>query len=131
MCSIRILLVDDSCHFLQSAAEFLDKDPNITVAGCATSGREALQQVSELTPDLVLMDLTMPGMDGFEATQRIKSRAGSPHVIILTLCDNPEYRIAAEEIGADGFVAKSDFATELCPTIDRVLGVPSRPLSDS
>jgi DNA-binding NarL/FixJ family response regulator len=49
----------------------------------------------------------------------------------LTLCDNPEYRIAAEEIGADGFVAKSDFTTELCPTIDRVLGVSSRPLSDS
>ncbi|MCP4516579.1 MAG: response regulator transcription factor, partial [Delftia sp.] len=67
--------------------------------------------------DLVLMDLAMPGMSGLEATRQIKARPSGPRVIILTLYDSPEYRAAAQELGADGFVIKSEFFDQLQPAI--------------
>jgi DNA-binding NarL/FixJ family response regulator len=127
MLSTRILLVDDNPEFLESAARFLSADPNITVAGHALSGQEALKQITRLAPDLVLMDLAMPDMSGLEVTQRIKTQTNPPYVIILTLHDNPEYRAAAKDVGADGFIAKSEFGTNLCPLIHRILGRDSIP----
>lgn len=127
MPSIRILLVDDNPQFLQSAAEFLATDPTITVAGHALSGQEALEQVVALTPDLVLMDLAMPDMNGLEATRRIKTQRDAPHVVILTLYDNAEYRAAAEDVGADGFVSKSEFGTQLRPMIQKFINGATEP----
>ena len=114
---IRVLLVDDNAEFLQSAARFLSVDPRIVIVGCARSGREALDQVALLHPDLVLMDMAMPGMNGLKATRRIKAQPDAPHVIILTLYDNAEYRTAAEAMGADGFVPKWEFGTKLLSLI--------------
>jgi DNA-binding NarL/FixJ family response regulator len=114
---ICVLLVDDSSGFLEMAARFLSTDPRIVVVGHALSGHDALEQVARLNPDLVLMDLVMPGMNGLEATRLIKAQAGAPRVVILTLHDNPEYRAAAEAVGADGFVAKWEVGTQLEPLI--------------
>jgi DNA-binding NarL/FixJ family response regulator len=114
---IRTLLVDDSPEFLEAAKSFLSTDPDIEIIGQANSGRGALQQVARLGPELVLMDLAMPGMNGLEATCHIKAQPGAPHVVILTLHDNPEYRALAEAAHADGFVAKSEFGVQLLPLI--------------
>jgi DNA-binding NarL/FixJ family response regulator len=117
---IHILLVDDSIEFLDSATHFLSADSCIKIMGCALSGDEALRQTVQLHPDLVLMDLAMPGMNGLEATRQIKVLPGAPRVVILTLHDNAEYRAAAQAVGADGFVAKSEFGTALQAQIHQI-----------
>lgn len=117
MSPIRILLVDDSLEFLESAAGFLAAQPDLRVIGRAQSGQAALEQAAALRPDLVLMDIAMPGLNGLEATRQLKARPTPPRIIILTLHDNPEYRSAAASAQADGFVAKSDFGVQLLPVI--------------
>ena len=116
----RVLLVDDSAEFLDSASDFLNTDPGIEIVGRAYSGHGALEQVPVLKPDLVLMDLTMPGMNGLEATRALKSRADGPRVIILTLHDDPQYRAAAEAAQADGFVTKTELGLHLLPAINKL-----------
>lgn len=114
---IKLLLVDDSAEFLRVAADFLSTDPWVEVVGQARSGRDALRRIVHLDPDLVIMDLAMSGMDGLEATRRIKSQPDAPYVIILTLYDSTEYRAMAQEYGADGFVVKSELGDRLLPLI--------------
>ncbi len=116
---VRILLVDDNSEFLESAVSFLSADTGLKVVGRATSGQEALKRVKELEPDLVLMDLSMPGMDGIEATRCLKAEHnGALRVVILTLEDDSEYRSAATSAQADGLIKKSEFGTELLPLIE-------------
>jgi two-component system response regulator NreC len=98
----------------------LKTDPRIEIVGRAYSGRGALEQVPVLKPDLVLMDLTMPEMNGLEATRALKAQPDGPRVIILTLHDNPEYRAAAEAVRADGFVTKTELDLQLLPMINRL-----------
>ncbi|MBN1259551.1 MAG: response regulator transcription factor [Anaerolineae bacterium] len=117
MSAIRILLVDDNRGFLKSAALLLSESPRFIIVGEAHSGYEALEKTKTLHPDLVLVDLAMPEMNGLETTRRIKQNTAPPRVIILTLYDNAEYRTAAEIAGADGFVAKSGAGIHLCPLI--------------
>ena len=118
MNKIKVLLVDDSEQFLQSATAFLFQCPSVEVIGTATSGKDAIKKVQELRPDLVLMDIAMPQMNGIEATRCIKGQAEAPKIIILTLHDNAEYRSAAKDAGADGFVRKSNLLTHLLPLLD-------------
>jgi DNA-binding NarL/FixJ family response regulator len=115
--TIRALLVDDSPQFLAVAREFLAAQPGIEIAGAALSGLEALDLIERLHPDVVLLDLFMPEMNGFEATKKIKAEAGAPRIIIVTMEDHAALRAAAAEHGADGFVAKSALPTQLLPLI--------------
>jgi DNA-binding NarL/FixJ family response regulator len=124
--AIRILLVDDNAEFLRVAAGFLATDPAIEIAGLAPSGGEALKLTERLRPDLVLMDLAMPDMNGLAATRRIKARRDPPRVVILTLYDNAEYRVQAQCVGVDGYVAKSDFGEVLLPLIHALCGPNNR-----
>lgn len=114
---LRILLVDDSPTFLESATRFLAMDVRLEIVGRVLSGGEALEQVPRLCPDLVLMDLAMPGMNGLEATRQIKAQSSAPYIVILTLNDSSEYHAAALAVGADGFVTKSEIGTQLLPLI--------------
>lgn len=125
MSPVRILLVDDSAEFLASAADYLAAQPDLHVIGRAQSGQAALEQTAALRPDLVLMDIAMPGLNGLETTRQIKARPTPPRVIILTLHDNPEYRSAAAGVQADGFVAKSDFGVQLLPLIRSLFAHPT------
>ncbi|MBI5841863.1 MAG: response regulator transcription factor [Chloroflexi bacterium] len=122
MLPIRILLVDDSAVFLNSVESFLSTDPAVKIVGRALSGRSALEQISSLQPDLVLMDLSMPEMSGLEATRLIKARKDAPCVVILTLHNHPQYRKASQAAGADGFVSKAELGTQLIPQIHILLG---------
>ena len=117
MIDIRTLLVDDNPEFLEAAKRFITSEEQLKIIGTALSGQEAIEKVKELNPDLVLMDLAMPDMNGLEATRQIKRQSSAPHVVILTLHDTPEYREASEAVGADGFVPKSDFGVQLLPLV--------------
>lgn len=114
---VRTLMVDDHAMFLDELAHLLEETRGTNVVGRAASGEDALEQVARLRPDLVLMDITMPGMGGLEATRRLKTSAGAPRVIVLSLNEDPMYRRAALEVGANGFVPKSKLGTALLPMI--------------
>ena len=122
---IRVLLVDDSAEFLESAARFLATDLALAIVGRACSGPEALEQLGLLLPDLMLVDLMMPGMNGLELTSLVKSRPNPPRVIIVTLYGIAEYATAAETALADGWVAKSTFGAELLPLIHLLFAQPA------
>jgi CheY-like chemotaxis protein len=104
---IRTLIVDDSAFILESLGSFFEGQEGFEVVGVAKTGMEAVQRVAELTPDLVMMDIRMPEMDGLEATRRIKGREDAPVVIMFTLEDSEGARAAAKGAGADDFVAKA------------------------
>lgn len=110
---MRILLVDDSPFFLSIVTLFLNTQQGVEIVGQVQSGVEALEHAARLRPDLILMDLSMPDMDGLEATRRIKAQPDAPRVIILTLHENLHYRQAAAEAGADGFISKTECSTQL------------------
>jgi DNA-binding NarL/FixJ family response regulator len=110
---IRVFLIDDNPRFIAAAAHFLATVPRVTVVGCALSGQEGLTRIPDLQPDLVLMDVAMPTLNGLEATRQLKAQPNPPCVIILTMHDSREYRAAAEIVGADGFITKSEFGAQL------------------
>jgi DNA-binding NarL/FixJ family response regulator len=113
-----VLLVDDSPIFLEQLQAWLSRQDGVDVVGCARSGAEAVALAAELQPEVVLMDVAMPEMNGFQATRHLKRMAKAPAVLILTL--EPSYRAAAVAAGAEGFVCKTDFETELLPSLSRL-----------
>lgn len=115
---LSVLVVDDSVSFLRSATAFLSRDPRLRIAGSATNGRDGLALVERLAPDLVLMDLAMPEMDGLAATSLIKSLPHPPCVFLVTLLDTPGYQRRAEAVGADAFIPKANFAEAVQAAID-------------
>lgn len=88
------------------------------VVGVATSGRDGVAEVVRLRPDLVLLDLVMPGMTGLEALRWIKAVLNPPRVLVLTFQDEPGFRDGAVAFGADGFVTKTDMARHLLPALE-------------
>ena len=118
MQSLRVLLVNDSPVFLESAKRFFSLDDRIEVIGLALSSQEALEGVAQLHPDLVLLDITMPDMNGFKATALIKAELPPPLVNLMALNDGPAYHDAAREAFADGFVDKSELGRQLVPLIE-------------
>jgi DNA-binding NarL/FixJ family response regulator len=119
--TLRVLLIDDSPAFLQAACRHLAATERLEVVGQGRTGLEALEQSARLKPDLVLLDLAMPEMNGLEAAQRIKAQPQPPKVVILTLHDDPEHRAAALAAGADACLAKARLTADLLPLI-RQLG---------
>ena len=107
MVPLKILLADDHEDFRRVVHEFLDRLPNISVVGEAADGKEAVEQVERLHPDLVLIDISMPHQNGLEATRIIKQRWPATKVVIATMHDSPLYRSKALEVQADGFILKS------------------------
>lgn len=115
---IRVLIVDDHADFRAAAVQFLHVLPRVRVVGEAGDGAEALRLADALSPDLVLMDLSMPVLDGLAATRAIKARGRSaPRVVIVTLFDSAACHAAALHAGADGFVAKPDVIERLVPLL--------------
>jgi DNA-binding NarL/FixJ family response regulator/chemotaxis signal transduction protein len=115
---MRVLLADENPEFLKAAERILSLAPHLKVVGGASSGEEAVDQTKALDPELVLMNWSLPGMNGLEATRRIKAQPNPPKVIIFSLQDYPEYRLAAKEAGAEGFIPQSDFGQKIPSLID-------------
>ena len=120
---LRVFLVDDSPDFIKSAEYFISRHPTLELVGKATSGLDALAQVPQIKPDLILMDWSMPGMSGPDATRVLKSKPDSPRVFMLTMYDIPSYRTAAALAGADGFLAKAEWTTTLFPLVHQIFNL--------
>jgi DNA-binding NarL/FixJ family response regulator len=118
---VRTLLVDDNDDFLDGLSAWLDHDPKLEIVGRAHSGSEALERVAQLRPDLVLMDVSMAEINGFEAARRIKSETGAPAVILMTFHDSHAARLEAWAAGADSFLAKSEITERLTVLIDDLI----------
>jgi DNA-binding NarL/FixJ family response regulator len=120
MPDIRVLVVDDHAILRDGIRSLLERQAGITVVGEASNGRDALDRVSELQPDIVLMDVAMPVMDGLEATRRIKVSFPKVRVLILTQHDNQEYIGPLLKAGAVGYVLKRSGAHEVVTAIRQV-----------
>jgi DNA-binding NarL/FixJ family response regulator len=122
---IRVVLVDDQDLLRTGFRVILDQTADITVVGEAAEGREAIDVVRATRPDVVLMDVRMPGLDGIEATRRLcgpTRRDGPPRILILTTFDLDEYVFAGLQAGASGFLLKDTRTPDLLAAIRAVAG---------
>ncbi|WP_328954356.1 response regulator transcription factor [Kitasatospora purpeofusca] len=105
--SVRVLLADDQPLMLVGLAMLIGNTDDLEVVGQVGDGREAVRLVRELRPDVVVMDIRMPGMDGIEATRQATAEPDPPKVLVLTTFDDDEYVYGALRAGASGFLLKS------------------------
>ncbi|MGW6355411.1 response regulator [Streptomyces sp. NPDC055092] len=111
--TIRVLIADDQMMVREGFSVLLNAMPDIEVVGEAVNGREAIARVRELSPDVVLMDIRMPELNGIEATHEIAAMDGSAKVLVLTTFDLDEYVYQALRAGASGFLLKDASARQL------------------
>jgi DNA-binding NarL/FixJ family response regulator len=105
---IRVIIADDHRLVVESLRKILDSEQDIKCVGVANNGLEAIQIAKELKPDVAILDVDMPNMDGIEATRKIKADFPKIAVLVLTAYDYEEYVVACLEAGADGFVLKAN-----------------------
>lgn len=118
--NIKILLVEDHDIVRQGIKLLLEGQEGITIVGEANNGAEALNQIKLLNPDLILMDMNMPIMNGLEATRRIKIEFPGKKVLVLSMHDHESYLIDMLDAGADGYVLKSTNKEELLFAIRKI-----------
>lgn len=119
---ISVLLADDQTLIRTAVSELVSHEPGFEVVGDAVNGRDAVERVRALRPDIVLMDIRMPVMDGIEATEEIRKDSGldATRIIILTTFEEEDYVLRALRAGASGFVGKGTGAQELMNAIRTV-----------
>jgi NarL family two-component system response regulator LiaR len=117
---IRILLADDHTILRSGIRSLLEDEPGLSVIGEAEDGRTAVSMTSQLKPDVVIMDIAMPLLNGLEATRQIKAQCPGVRVLILTMHDNEEYIRQVLEAGAMGYILKDAAARELISAIRSV-----------
>ena len=120
MSEIRLVLVDDQALVRGALAALLDLESDLKVVGEAGRGDEAVEVARRVAPDVVLMDVDMPGMDGIEATTLLRALRPPPRVLIVTTFGRPGYLRRAIQAGAAGFVVKDTPARQLADAVRRV-----------
>jgi two-component system, NarL family, response regulator DesR len=129
--AVRVLIADDQRLFAESLMTVLSEDQRVEVVGIAANGKDAVKLVSELEPDVILMDLKMPVMDGLEATRRIRETGVSVHILLLTGTETPIGAQDAIDAGANAFLRKERSVEELrqvfleVASLAAVLGAPA------
>ena len=118
--TVRLVIAEDHYLVRSGFRNMLASEPDLTVVGEAENGREALELCRELRPDLVLMDVRMPQMDGLQATRAIKGELPATDVLVVTTHENPEYLLEALKAGAAGYVLKDAPKRQLVNVIRRV-----------
>ena len=116
-----VLIVEDHTLIREGLRSLLSSHPDLEVTGEAGDGREAIRQAEELSPALILMDLSMPRMGGVEAIREIKKNRPKIRILALTVNDSEEYVLAALKAGADGYILKDSTRAELVQAIQNVL----------
>lgn len=107
---MRVVIADDDAVVVESLRIVLDAQPDIEVAGCGTDGADAVRLVAETRPDVVLLDIQMPGVDGLAAAEQILAASQPPRVVFLTTFSDDEYIVRALSLGAAGYLIKQDVA---------------------
>ncbi len=120
MNKIRVFLADDHLILREGIRSLLEKVPDIEMVGEASEGGEAIAKVEQLVPDVVLMDITMPGLNGLEATREIKQKNPQVKVLILTMHETDQYLSRMLQAGASGYVVKTTTTSELISAIRAV-----------
>ena len=119
--SAKILIVDDHDVVRQGVRAFLAARSEWEICGEARSGREAIEAAATLKPDLVILDITMPGMSGLEAASHIRGLDTAIRILIFTMHESPRIATDVHEAGADGFVQKSQASRDLILAVERLL----------
>ena len=117
---LRVLIADDHRLFAEALEAILAADERIEVVGQAGDGSEAVELARSLGPDIVLMDVSMPVLDGFEATREIRAASDETHVVMLTGSNSRADVDRSREVGASGYVTKDRIASELVAAIVEV-----------
>lgn len=120
MSKIRVLIAEDHVVVREGLRVLLEAQPDIEVVAEATSGEEAVNKTSEVQPDIVLMDITMPGMNGLEATRQIRQHDPDVKILILTMHESDDYFFKALETGASGYFIKGGSSSELISALRAV-----------
>ncbi len=128
--SVRVVIADDQGMVRSGFTTLLNSEPDIEVVGEAVNGQEAVTRAIELRPDVILMDVRMPVMDGLQATRQIAALDGAPRVLVLTTFDLDDYVYQALRWGASGFLLKDASARELAEAV-RVVAAGDALLSPS
>lgn len=122
MSPIRVLLADDHMVVRIGLKALIDSEPDMQVIGEAENGLQAIEQAHALCPDVIVMDISMPEMDGLEATRRIRAELPECHILILTVHAQEKYLFPVLKAGGAGYVLKSTVDTELLDAIRTVAG---------
>jgi DNA-binding NarL/FixJ family response regulator len=105
--STRVFVVDDSAIVRERLITLLGEVPNVTIVGEAEKARDAVAGIQRVSPDIVVLDISMPGGNGIQVLETVKKKQPSPMVIMLTNFDHPQYRKRCIQLGADHFLDKS------------------------
>lgn len=119
--AVRVLIADDQTLFRAGLSRLLNEDPRVEVVGQANDGADATKQAAKLKPDVVLMDLKMPNLDGIEATRQITEADPGVKVLILTTFETDNHVIQALKVGASGYVLKDSSADAIVSSIVAVM----------
>jgi DNA-binding NarL/FixJ family response regulator len=114
---VRVLITDDQTLFRSGLARLLEEDPRVQVVGQAADGADAVKKVAALKPDVVLMDIKMPSLDGVEATRRITAEHPEIKVLVLTTFDADSYVLQALRSGASGYILKNSQPSAIVTSI--------------
>jgi DNA-binding NarL/FixJ family response regulator len=121
---LKLLIVDDNDLFVSALEGFLETEASLEVIGRAANGTLAAELAADLQPHVVLMDLSMPNVDGFEATALVREQAPEAAIVVLTGSDDPADQERARAAGAAGYVTKDRILGELVTTIHSVTSAP-------
>jgi DNA-binding NarL/FixJ family response regulator len=117
MSSIQILIVDDFLPWQQFVRELFETEPDLNIVCFAADGSEGVRRAQELQPDVILMDVSLPVMDGLEATRKIRTLSSHSKILVVSEHRSPDIIQAAFDIGASGYVLKSDSSSDLIPGV--------------
>jgi DNA-binding NarL/FixJ family response regulator len=124
--TVRVLIADDHRLFAEALAAMLSSEERVSVVGCAGDGREAVELARTLRPDVVLLDIAMPVMDGIEAAQQITREQDAPSVVMVTGSNAAQDVDRARRAGASAYVTKDEIAATLVDSIFGAVGAGAR-----
>lgn len=122
MSLVSVLIVDDFEIWKAFVTTFLGNHPRVRIAGFASDGLEAIQKAEELQPDLILLDISLPNVNGIQAAQQIRRLVPQARILFLSCHADPDMVRAAFDVGGQGYILKWDASTALWPGMEAVLG---------